>query len=85
MNSQELEECFALGVYPRRGLSIVRGKDARLWDDQGNEYLDCAAGVGVANVGHANPAVAKAVIVAGVVGTDAAAGWLGRRRRGRRA
>jgi len=31
----------------------------------------------------AKPAVAKAVIVAGVVGTDAAAGWLGRRRRGR--
>ena len=61
MNSQELEECFALGVYPRRGLSIVRGKDARLWDDQGNEYLDCTAGVGVANVGHANPAVAKAL------------------------
>ena len=61
MNSQELEECFALGVYPRRGLSIVRGKDAKLWDAQGNEYLDCAAGVGVANVGHANPAVAKAL------------------------
>ena len=61
MNIQEREERYALEVYPRRGINIVRGKGARLWDDQGNEYLDCAAGVGVANVGHANPAVAQAL------------------------
>ena len=61
MTARELEERHALEGYPRRGISIVRGEDARLWDDQGNEYLDCAAGVGVANVGHANPAVAAAL------------------------
>ncbi len=61
MTARELEERHALEVYPRRGISIVRGEDARLWDDQGNEYLDCAAGVGVANAGHANPAVAAAL------------------------
>lgn len=61
MNIQEREERFALGVYPSRGISLVRGTDARLWDAQGNEYIDCAAGVGVANVGHANPAVAQAL------------------------
>jgi len=61
MTARELEERHALEVYPRRGISIVRGEDARLWDDQGNEYLDCAAGVGVANVGHANPSVAAAL------------------------
>ena len=46
MNIQEREERFALGVYPSRGISLVRGTDARLWDAQGNEYIDCAAGVG---------------------------------------
>ncbi|SVB34780.1 uncharacterized protein METZ01_LOCUS187634, partial [marine metagenome] len=39
----------------------VRGEGALLWDDAGNEYIDCTAGVGVANVGHAHPAVAKAI------------------------
>lgn len=61
MTSFHLEDEYALEVYPRRPINIVRGQDASLWDDKGNEYLDCAAGVGVANVGHANVAVAKAI------------------------
>ena len=61
MNAKELEERFALGIYPRREITIVRGEGALLWDDAGNEYIDCTAGVGVANVGHAHPAVAKAI------------------------
>ena len=61
MNGRDHEERYALPVYPRRGVTIVRGEGALLWDDQGTEYLDCAAGVGVANIGHANPAVATAL------------------------
>ncbi|MDP6081099.1 MAG: aminotransferase class III-fold pyridoxal phosphate-dependent enzyme, partial [Arenicellales bacterium] len=61
MTAKQLEDRFALGVYPRRGITIVRGEGALLWDDVGNEYIDCTAGVGVANVGHAHPAVAKAI------------------------
>ena len=61
MNGRELEERYALPVYPRRGVTIVRGEGALLWDDQGSEYLDCAAGVGVASIGHANPTVAAAL------------------------
>ena len=61
MNAKELEERFALGIYSRREITIVRGEGALLWDDAGNEYIDCTAGVGVANVGHAHPAVAKAI------------------------
>ena len=56
-----LESEYALEIYPRRGLSIVRGEGARLWSDDGAEYIDCAAGVGVANIGHSNPAVADAL------------------------
>ncbi|MGA8260611.1 MAG: aspartate aminotransferase family protein [Arenicellales bacterium] len=56
-----LEQQFAFEVYPKRDLVIVRGEGARVWDDRGNEYIDCVAGIGVANVGHANPAVAEAI------------------------
>ena len=43
------------GVYPKRPLAIVRGKGARLWDADGNEYIDCVGGQGAANLGHAHP------------------------------
>ena len=40
---------------------IVRGQGALLFDADGVEYLDCASGHGVANLGHANPKVAEAI------------------------
>lgn len=57
----ELERRFAFEVYPKRDLVITRGDGALVWDDRGREYIDCTAGIGVASVGHANPAVAEAV------------------------
>jgi len=56
-----LEKRFAFEVYPKRDLVVTRGDGALVWDDRGNEYIDCTAGIGVAGVGHANPAVAEAV------------------------
>jgi 4-aminobutyrate aminotransferase-like enzyme len=45
-----------------RCLIFERGDNARLWDVQGNEYLDTMSGsAGPAMVGHANPRVAEAV------------------------
>ena len=61
MNTKELEQKFELAVYPRRDIILVGGKDARLFDDQGREYIDCASNVGVSNIGHGNQSVAKAV------------------------
>ena len=61
MNSDPLEARYALEVYPRRGINIVRGEGAHLWSADGKEYIDCASGVGVANIGHSNPAVAEAL------------------------
>ena len=40
---------------------FVRGKGARLWDAEGNEYLDFATGISVCNLGHCHPAVTKAI------------------------
>ena len=40
---------------------IERGEGARVWDVDGNEYLDFHNGFGVMCVGHANPQIAAAV------------------------
>ncbi len=40
---------------------IERGVGARVWDVDGNEYLDFHNGFGVMCVGHANPVIAAAV------------------------
>jgi len=61
MNVQELEQTYELAVYPRRDIVFVRGRGARLFDENGREYIDCAANVGVSNIGHGNAAVARAV------------------------
>ncbi len=60
-NYQALEDQYGLDVYPKRDVTIVRGEGARLWDINDKEYIDCAAGIGVASVGHANPDVAQAL------------------------
>jgi LysW-gamma-L-lysine/LysW-L-ornithine aminotransferase len=56
-----LEDAHTSGVYPKRPLAIVRGEGARLWDADGREYIDCVAGQGAANLGHAHPAVVAAI------------------------
>ena len=40
---------------------LERGKGARVWDVDGNEYVDFHNGFGVMCVGHANPVIAAAV------------------------
>jgi len=60
-NFKELEDSYGLEVYLKRDLVLVKGKDARLWDDAGKEYIDCMAGQGVANIGHCNPVVVEAI------------------------
>jgi acetylornithine/LysW-gamma-L-lysine aminotransferase len=61
MNTKEREQKYELAVYPRRDIVLVGGKGARLFDDQGHEYIDCASNVGVSNIGHGHETVAKAV------------------------
>jgi len=56
-----LEAAHTSGVYSKRPLAIVRGQGARVWDADGNEYIDCVGGQGSANLGHAHPAVVAAV------------------------
>ena len=55
------EQQYAFEVYPKRDIAITRGEGAILWDANNKAYIDCTAGIGVANVGHANPAVVHAI------------------------
>jgi acetylornithine/LysW-gamma-L-lysine aminotransferase len=61
MDCRHIEDQFSVGVYQKRGVVIVRGEGARVWDEAGREYVDCVAGIGVANVGHCHPAVVAAI------------------------
>jgi acetylornithine/LysW-gamma-L-lysine aminotransferase len=56
-----IEHDFGLVLAPKRDLVVVRGKGALLYDEAGREYIDCAAGIGVASLGHAHPAVVGAI------------------------
>jgi LysW-gamma-L-lysine/LysW-L-ornithine aminotransferase len=57
----EIENQHTSGLYTKQPIIFVRGQGASLFDIDGVEYLDCAAGHGVANLGHAHPKVAAAI------------------------
>lgn len=42
-------------------LPLVRGRGTRVWDAEGTEYLDFVGGIAVNSLGHAHPAVVRAV------------------------
>jgi predicted acetylornithine/succinylornithine family transaminase len=48
-------------TYARYPVRFVRGEGARLWDAEGNEYLDFLAGISVSSVGHCHPRVVEAI------------------------
>jgi predicted acetylornithine/succinylornithine family transaminase len=58
---QELEAAHAVPTYVRNPVEFVRGEGARLWDADGNEYLDFLAGISVLNVGHCHPRIVETV------------------------
>ena len=57
----EIESKHTSGLYTKQPIIFVRGQGATLWDIDDVEYLDCASGHGVANLGHAHPKVAAAL------------------------
>ncbi|NPV55315.1 MAG: acetylornithine/succinylornithine family transaminase [Anaerolineae bacterium] len=61
MDILAVEEKHTCGTYAKQPVVIVRGEGACLYDEDGNEYLDCSSGHGVANLGHAHPKVAEAI------------------------
>jgi acetylornithine/N-succinyldiaminopimelate aminotransferase len=58
---QELERTSVIGSYARLPVEFVRGEGSRLWDADGNEYLDFLCGISVTSLGHCHPHVVAAV------------------------
>ncbi|RYD59619.1 MAG: aspartate aminotransferase family protein [Sphingomonadales bacterium] len=48
-------------VYPRCGVRPVRGEGVYLYGEQGEQYLDFAAGIAVNALGHGHPHLVKAI------------------------
>ncbi len=47
--------------YKQPPLVMTRGEGCRLWDTDGRRYLDLYAGIAVCSLGHAHPALVKAI------------------------
>ena len=58
---QELESKYIMNTVERVPVTLVRGKGARVWDEDGREYLDFVGGWAVNSLGHCPPVVAEAV------------------------
>jgi len=61
MNTKELDSKYVLSTYARANVEFVSGKNARLTDVNGKNYIDFASGIGVVSVGHANERVNSAI------------------------
>ncbi len=48
-------------TYARLPITFDRGEGAWLWDTEGKRYLDAISGVAVCSLGHAHPAVSRAI------------------------
>ena len=58
---KDTEARHVLQTYKRAPIVLVRGQGSRVWDTEGNDYLDFTSGVGVASLGHANPGLARVI------------------------
>jgi acetylornithine/N-succinyldiaminopimelate aminotransferase len=58
---QALERDHVMPTYARQPVEFVRGEGTRLWDADGEEYLDFLAGISVVQIGHCHPALVEAV------------------------
>ena len=58
---RQLTDGYVMQTYARFPIALVKGKGVRVWDADGKEYLDFAAGIAVNSLGHCHPAVARAV------------------------
>ena len=60
-STAELYARHVVPTYGRFPLCLARGKGARVWDEDGREYLDFTSGIAVNAIGHAHAALQKAI------------------------
>lgn len=66
--SAETEQLVETGLryyvpaYRPRGIVLDHGRGARLWDRDGNEYIDLGTGISVNSLGHQDPELVEALV-----------------------
>jgi acetylornithine/N-succinyldiaminopimelate aminotransferase len=60
-DTQERYAASLMNTFGPPQLVLARGEGARVWDEDGREYVDLLGGIAVNALGHAHPAVVEAV------------------------
>lgn len=55
------DQSHYLPVFKRYPIALKKGSGCRVWDVEGNEYLDALAGIAVNNLGHCHPAIVETI------------------------
>lgn len=58
---QDKTQKYLMKTPGRLPVAFVKGQGARLWDSEGNAYLDFLAGIAVCGAGHCHPHISKAI------------------------
>ncbi|MDX1686122.1 MAG: aspartate aminotransferase family protein [Saprospiraceae bacterium] len=57
----ESDQAHYLPTFKRMPIAFEKGKGCKLWDVDGNKYLDALAGIAVNSLGHAHPKVSATI------------------------
>ena len=55
ISTAHLYDAHVLKNYGHAAATLVRGRGAQVWDDEGNAYLDFTSGIAVSALGHCHP------------------------------
>ncbi len=58
---KNLDQTYVLQTYGRNYTSFTHGKNATLFSDKGEDFIDFTSGIGVVSVGHGNEVLSKAI------------------------
>lgn len=58
---KQLDDAHIMPTYKRHDLILEKGQGCYVFDNDGKKYLDFIGGIATCTVGHANPAIVKAI------------------------
>jgi len=61
VNLESMDKEYILQTYNRDYTNFVKGENARLYDENGREFIDFASGIAVNSIGHAHPKLTEAI------------------------
>ena len=56
-----IEDNYFINTFTRQPVVLDHGEGVKVWDKDGNEYLDMFAGIAVNTLGHNHPKLVKAI------------------------